>query len=295
MNPFEFLWQVLRNGAIVQAGKYHDLLQTGTNFSSLVCAHNDAIDTLEMSTGSSIEPDLDSNISNLPETLHNNGEGSYSCSQDDVQILNGTYSMTRSDASQKNALRKSQENRDGKNVSKTRNKRVITPGQLGSRSRARKEIPDDKPQQLVKAEEREKGRVSFQVYWAYISAIANGAFVPVFLLAHLSFQLLQILSNYWMAWGTPAMEGDFPRVSSRKLILVYTSLVVASIGFVLLRAITVSILGLWTAQKYFLKMLRSIFRAPMSFFDSTPSGRILNRVHSFARILVVVPPSASSR
>jgi ATP-binding cassette subfamily C (CFTR/MRP) protein 2 len=106
-------------------------------------------------------------------------------------------------------------------------------------------------QQLVKEEEMERGHVSFKVYWAYATAIAGGAFVPVYLVALIGFQVFQILSSYWMAWGTACL---------------------------LVRALTVSIIGLKTAQKYYLKMLRSIFRASMSFFDSTPSGRILTRV-----------------
>lgn len=39
--------QVFDNGSIVQAGKYEDLLQSGTNFQSLVNAHNEAIDGME--------------------------------------------------------------------------------------------------------------------------------------------------------------------------------------------------------------------------------------------------------
>lgn len=38
---------MLDNGAIVQAGKYEDLLQAGTNFQSLVNAHNEAIDGMD--------------------------------------------------------------------------------------------------------------------------------------------------------------------------------------------------------------------------------------------------------
>jgi ABC-type multidrug transport system fused ATPase/permease subunit len=40
----------------------------------------------------------------------------------------------------------------------------------------------------------------------------------------------------------------------------------------------VSLVGLLTAEKFFKNMLHCILRAPMSFFDSTPTGRILNRV-----------------
>lgn len=40
--------QVLDKGAIVQAGKYEDLLQAGTNFQSLVNAHNEAIDGMDV-------------------------------------------------------------------------------------------------------------------------------------------------------------------------------------------------------------------------------------------------------
>jgi ABC-type multidrug transport system fused ATPase/permease subunit len=40
----------------------------------------------------------------------------------------------------------------------------------------------------------------------------------------------------------------------------------------------VSLIGLLTSEKFFKNMLHCIMRAPMSFFDSTPTGRILNRV-----------------
>lgn len=132
--------------------------------------------------------------------------------------------------------------------------------------------------QLIKEEERERGQISYKVYWAYASAVAGGAFVPVYLLSQTGFQTFQILSSYWMAWGTSRLEDGSTQVSTERLLYVYILLAFLATTCMLLRAITISIVGLKTAQKYFMRMLQSIFRAPMSFFDSTPSGRILSRV-----------------
>lgn len=81
-----------------------------------------------------------------------------------------------------------------------------------------------------------------------------------------------------MAWAAPSTEGDTGKASGTRLILVYTGLSFGSSLFVLTRSVVASLAGLSIAQTYFLRMVRCIFRAPMSFFDSTPVGRILNRV-----------------
>ena len=132
--------------------------------------------------------------------------------------------------------------------------------------------------QLVQEEEREKGKVSFSVYWKYITIAYGGALVPIILLAQIIFQALQIGSNYWMAWASPASEDSEPIVSGIKLILVYVALSVGSSLCVLVRTILLVTVGYKTGTLLFNKMHECIFRAPMSFFDSTPSGRIINRV-----------------
>ncbi|GLJ28013.1 hypothetical protein SUGI_0550090 [Cryptomeria japonica] len=86
----------------------------------------------------------------------------------------------------------------------------------------------DRSPQLVQEEEREKGRVSMWVYWSYISAAYEGALIPIFLLAHTVFELLQIGSNYWIAWATPLTEDQRPPVTKSFLILVYITLALCS-------------------------------------------------------------------
>ncbi len=91
-------------------------------------------------------------------------------------------------------------------------------------------------------------------------------------------QILQIGGNFWMAWASPSTEGDTPKFSNTKLIWVYAGLSLGSSLFIAIRSTLICLSGIFIAQKYFLDMIRCIFRAPMSFFDSTPTGRILNRV-----------------
>ena len=132
--------------------------------------------------------------------------------------------------------------------------------------------------QLVQEEERVRGRVSMSVYFSYMAAAYKGLLIPLIIVAQALFQFLQIASNWWMAWANPQTEGDQPKVSPMVLLVVYMAFAFGSSWFVFVRAILVATFGLAAAQKLFLNMLRSVFQAPMSFFDSTPAGRILNRV-----------------
>ncbi|GLT66042.1 hypothetical protein SLA2020_384370 [Shorea laevis] len=130
---------------------------------------------------------------------------------------------------------------------------------------------------LVQDEEREKGSIGKEVYWSYITAVKGGVLVPLILFAQSSFQVLQIASNYWMAWASPPTSHTEPAIGMNFILLVYMILAIGSSLCVLARAMLVATAGLWTAQKLFINMLHSVLRAPMAFFDSTPTGRILNR------------------
>ncbi|XP_064934555.1 putative ABC transporter C family member 15 isoform X2 [Musa acuminata AAA Group] len=122
-------------------------------------------------------------------------------------------------------------------------------------------------------EERESGQVKWHVYRTFVTSAYKGALVPVLLLCQVLFQGLQMSSNYWIAWATEKED----RVSRENLIGVFILLSASSSVFVLGRAVLLTTIAIKTAQKLFLGMVTSITRAPMSFFDSTPSSRILNR------------------
>lgn len=143
----------------------------------------------------------------------------------------------------------------------------------------------EKGGRLTQEEEREKGSIGKEVYWSYLTTVRGGALIPVILMAQSLFQVLQIASNYWMAWTTPTTIDAEPVTEMNKVLLVYVLLAVGSSLCVLVRAMLVAIAGLSTSQKLFTKMLHSVMRAPMSFFDSTPTGRILNRASTDQSVL----------
>lgn len=131
----------------------------------------------------------------------------------------------------------------------------------------------DKLLENTQHEETESGRVKWNVYSTFVTSAYKGALVPPVLLCQILFQGLQMASNYWIAWGT---EQD--GVTREKLIGIFVLLSGGSSIFILGRAILLSTIAIETSQQLFTGMIKSVFRAPMSFFNSTPSSRILNRV-----------------
>lgn len=122
-------------------------------------------------------------------------------------------------------------------------------------------------------EETETGRVKWRVYSTFIACAYKGAFVPVILLCQVLFQGLQIASSYWIAWAIDEKR----QISRERMIGIYALISSGSSVFILGRAFLLSTIALETSQRLFLGMITSIFRAPLSFFDFTPSSRILNR------------------
>ena len=76
-----------------------------------------------------------------------------------------------------------------------------------------------------------------QLYSSFIIVAYKGALVPIILETHILFQVLQISSNYWMAWASPPTQYQKSTVSSRVLILVYILLAIGSSICVLIRGL----------------------------------------------------------
>uniref|UniRef100_A0A2P2IV32 ABC-type xenobiotic transporter n=1 Tax=Rhizophora mucronata TaxID=61149 RepID=A0A2P2IV32_RHIMU len=132
-----------------------------------------------------------------------------------------------------------------------------------------------KGEQLIKQEEREVGDTGFRPYIQYLGQNKGYFYFSLAALGHLAFVIGQISQNSWMAANV-----DKPHVSTLRLITVYLIIGFVSTLFLLCRSLSTVVLGLQSSKSLFSQLLNSLFRAPVSFYDSTPLGRILSRVSS---------------
>ncbi|XP_072990154.1 ABC transporter C family member 10 isoform X1 [Typha latifolia] len=134
--------------------------------------------------------------------------------------------------------------------------------------------------QLIKKEERETGDTGLKPYLQYLNQNKGFLYSSLAALSHVIFIAGQISQNSWMAANV-----QNPHVTTLRLITVYLAIGCSTAIFLLSRSVFIVILGLQSSKSMFLQLLNSIFRAPMSFFDSTPLGRILSRVSSDSSIV----------
>ncbi|XP_062210491.1 ABC transporter C family member 14-like [Phragmites australis] len=131
---------------------------------------------------------------------------------------------------------------------------------------------------LIKDEERASGHVSLAVYKQYMTE-AWGWWGPLLVLAvSTAWQGTVVASDLWLADETSEENAASFRPSL--FINVYAGLAAGSVVLVSARSFLVAFIGLQTADRFFKQILNSILHAPMSFFDTTPSGRILSRASS---------------
>uniref|UniRef100_A0A2N9FHF0 ABC-type xenobiotic transporter n=1 Tax=Fagus sylvatica TaxID=28930 RepID=A0A2N9FHF0_FAGSY len=129
--------------------------------------------------------------------------------------------------------------------------------------------------QLIKKEERETGYTGLKPYIQYLSQSKGFLYFFLAAICHFIFLAGQLIQNYWLA-----AEIEVSSVSRVRLIAVYSGIGSIMVLFLLLRAISVVSLGFGASLSIFSTLLSSLFRAPMSFYDATPLGRILSRVAS---------------
>lgn len=151
--------------------------------------------------------------------------------------------------------------------------KVAEESAIDEKKQAKKRKEAKKGAVLMQQEERAVKSVSWGVYSAYIRAsgtILNGALV-IFLL--IISQGCNIITSLWLSWWTSNQFG----FSTGKYIGIYVALGVAQAFAMFAFSIALSFLGTESSKVMLQRAMTRVLRAPMSFFDTTPLGRITNR------------------
>ncbi|XP_050957855.1 multidrug resistance-associated protein 1 isoform X2 [Labeo rohita] len=129
---------------------------------------------------------------------------------------------------------------------------------------------------LTEADKANTGRVKLSVFWEYMKAIGlplSICSIFLFFCHHLS----SLGSNYWLSLWTddPVVNNTQP---NRKMRLgVYGALGLSQGIAVFCYSVAVSVGGILASRYLHQTMLYNVLRSPMSFFERTPSGNLVNR------------------
>lgn len=145
----------------------------------------------------------------------------------------------------------------------------------GSQPAERKEDKDNGA--LTAEEEMKTGRVTWKVYARFIvsGGLLNFFIAAVILLSH---RVVYYVGYFWLSnW----INMENPSHSSSFYLGIYTlfqllAMITQPLGYY----IGLVYFGIRASKTLFERMLNRVFRAPMSFFDTTPTGRLLNRFGS---------------
>ncbi|XP_057563172.1 ATP-binding cassette sub-family C member 4-like [Hippopotamus amphibius kiboko] len=136
-------------------------------------------------------------------------------------------------------------------------------------------------------EDRLDGNVGFKTYKTYFTASAQWFIIIFLILVNIAAQVAYILQDWWLAYWANGQSTLYAIVYGKgKLIVepdsawyftVHAVLTVATVLFGITRSVLIFYVLVNSSQTLHNKMLESILRAPVLFFNRNPIGRILNR------------------
>ncbi|KAB8337215.1 hypothetical protein FH972_021517 [Carpinus fangiana] len=126
---------------------------------------------------------------------------------------------------------------------------------------------------LMQTEERAVSNVSASVYAAYVRASGGMWVLPLVIILLVTSQGANIATSLWLSWWTSDKFG----YSTGAYIGIYAALGVAQALLMFIFSIALSFFGTEASKVMLHRAIVSVLRAPMSFFDTTPLGRITNR------------------
>lgn len=149
-------------------------------------------------------------------------------------------------------------------------------GHLNSTADLQKSGAEKEDWKLTEGDKAKTGRVKLVVFWEYMKAIGlilSFLSVILFLCNHVS----SLASNYWLSLWTDDKVVNGTQQHTKLRLTVYGALGMSQGIAVFGYSTTVSLGGILASRYLHMDLLHNVLRFPMSFFERTPSGNLVNR------------------
>lgn len=133
---------------------------------------------------------------------------------------------------------------------------------------------------ITEEEERATGAVKADLYLSYIGMLGTKAALLLIVGLFILREVVSVGSDFWLAYWASDQR------SPGALFLVgFIGLGILAVIITFLRAIYMALRGVKAAQKLHKKLLSGVLHAPLSFFEATPIGRVLNRFSKDQKVI----------
>ncbi|KAJ3614828.1 hypothetical protein NHX12_018398 [Muraenolepis orangiensis] len=129
---------------------------------------------------------------------------------------------------------------------------------------------------LTEVDKARTGRVRLDMYMEYFKTIGTALIVPIVLMYAFQ-QGASLTYNYWLClWADDPIVNGTQSDTDLKL-AVFGALGLAQGIAIFSTTVAISICGIIASRHLHIELLNNVLHSPMSFFERTPSGNLLNR------------------